>query len=134
MEGCRHLGVRLIPKGLAGFVPISIGAVQERLDGILIDDDALVHMVWKKEAGNKKKAFKGYNDPEEFFAEHVRFHQETPIYVDMHLGNGKNGNEISKKIFDLGFRNIYIATGFRPDDFEQLGHVRSVCGKEPPWC
>jgi len=41
--------VRLIPKGLAGLVPIRIdGADSPRLTRCSIDDDPLVHAVWKR--------------------------------------------------------------------------------------
>ena len=43
---CEELGVKLIPKGMAGFVPIS----NESEPAVLIDDDKLTHLLWKEKA------------------------------------------------------------------------------------
>lgn len=42
-ERCRKLGVRAIPKSMAGFVPIVFNSKSAKLDAVLIDDDPLVN-------------------------------------------------------------------------------------------
>jgi signal transduction histidine kinase len=54
-ERCDKLGVKLIPKAMAGFVPIEIEKPKELFDAILIDDDSLPHLTWQMVAKEKSK-------------------------------------------------------------------------------
>lgn len=161
LENCQRLGVRLIPKGLAGFVPISLPSLRaqrsnpndkkplneiaaprqdgarndqkEFCDAVLIDDDPLVRMTWKMAAKRAGKNLLAFVSVEEFFKKAESTNRNTPIYIDSHLGNGVKGEEESQKLYDLGFKEIYLATGDSPEKFAHLKHIRGVLGKEPPW-
>ncbi len=55
-ELCNKLGIRLIPKGLVGFIPIEIEKPKEIFDLILIDDDVeIIHKIWQMCAIDKGK-------------------------------------------------------------------------------
>src|SRR5262249_26315782 len=98
---CEHLGVQLIPKGMAGFVPITI-EIKKKVDAILIDDDILVHLCWKMIAKEKQKVLALFTTSDDFMNEVASFTKDVPIYIDVSLANGIRGEEIAKKIFNMG--------------------------------
>jgi signal transduction histidine kinase len=130
-----RLKARLIPKSLAGFVPIRIEEKKapERFDAILIDDDPLARMTWKMAASQSGKKFRSFSTVAEFLEEAPAVKRETPVYVDAELADGVNGAQESIKFIDLGFKEIYLATGHEAARFAAYKHLRGVVGKDPPW-
>ena len=137
-ERCRNLCVKLIPKELAPFVPISSREVLSP-DAILIDDDVeLIHAIWKSKAGQNNKVLYCFASIDDFLNECKEFDKKTPIYVDSRLANNVKGEIEARKIHDRGFREIYLASG---DDSlkekiannKQFSYIKKVMGKEPVW-
>ena len=165
-EECAKLGVKMIPKPMAGFVPIHVvhepytvvseeandgmwttdndlqaknNGIQntndgrQKIDCILIDDDDLIHMSWKSSARKRGKRFVAYFSPDDFFKESDQYDKETLICIDSDLGNGTKGEDVSKKIHEKGFTNIYLATGYNADKFGDISWIKKIIGKSPPW-
>ncbi len=154
---CRELGVRLIPKGLAGFVPIAPlplckGELEEvatstpplstpykgeesalQPDCVLIDDDDMIHTMWKLQGKAVGKVVRAFAAADEFFSIAPTMKKITPIYVDSNLGEGVKGEEGAKIIHEMGFENIYLATGYREEEFGPLPWIKGIIGKSPPW-
>lgn len=131
-DRCERLGVKLIPKSMAGFVPIEIERPRKKLDLVFLDDDELVHMTWlmaAKERSQNVLAFKNANDLYERLCD-IDF--KTPIYVDSNLSDGIKGEDIAKKIFDMGFENVYLATGYDASKFAHLTFLKGIVGKDFP--
>ena len=103
------------------------------LDGILIDDDPLIHMAWEIAAESASKRVRCYSSPKEFFAAASSYPHSTPVYIDRNLGNGLNGEEVSREIADMGFDNIYLATAYPANFFQSMPWLRGVVGKDPPF-
>lgn len=140
LESCRKLKARLIPKGLAGLVPMRVEADaptetsgRERLDAALIDDDALMRMTWNVTASRLGKKLRVFATAAEFFKAAGEIDCATPVYVDAELGDGVKGDVESLRIRELGFGEIYLVTGHEPEKFAGSRHLRGVIGKEPPW-
>jgi len=137
LERCQKLGVKLIPKPMAGFVPMSIAEKKEVLheqpDLILIDDDTDIHFAWRLSACEVEKKVKLYETAESFFAEAHIYEKHVPVYVDSNLKNGVKGELVSKTIHDQGFANLYLATGYDPSTFGDLPWIKKIVGKAPPW-
>jgi hypothetical protein len=140
MAGCRRLKARLIPKGLAGSVPIivkagplALAAARERHDAVLIDDDPLTRMIWENAASDTGKRLRTFSTAAEFFTAAGEIDRATPIYMDSNLGEGVEGAAESLRVHELGFGEIYLATGHEPGRFATLKHLRGVIGKDPPW-
>ncbi|MFI5347916.1 MAG: sensor histidine kinase [Elusimicrobiota bacterium] len=140
LEGCRKLKARMIPKGLAGLVPIRIeypapaGDSARRLwDAVLIDDDPLARMTWKLAAERAGRKFRTFSTTADFLEESDAIDRRTPVYLDAELGNGVKGDAESLRIHELGFGEIFLATGYEPGRFAGLAHLRGVVGKDPPW-
>jgi signal transduction histidine kinase len=134
IEESTRLGIRMIPKGLAGFVPIVIKSPPSgSKTAVLIDDDALVHMTWKVAARSAGVALQPFKHPADFFATCKTLSKDTPIYIDSDLGEGQKGEEIAKTIYEKGFKTIYLETGHPPDSFPKMPWIKEVISKEPPW-
>lgn len=130
-ERCSRIGTKLIPKTMAGFVPMEIKEAKQSLDGILIDDDQLVHATWKFAAQDKKKSFAGFYNHFDFLESADQFDVRSKIYVDSNLGNGIRGEEIAKQISEMGFENIYLCTGYQSTEFGQMPWIKDILGKDP---
>lgn len=130
-DRCEKLGVKLIPKSMAVCVPIELAKPKQKLDCILIDDDPLIEMAWEMVAKKKGKSFKYFSHPDELFEKISDYDFETPLYIDQYLGGNIKGDVVSKKFFDLGFKNIYLCTGADNEDFKNLNWIKQVRGKEP---
>ena len=129
---CEHLGVQLIPKDMAAFVPITI-ETKNKVDAILIDDDTLVHLCWEHSAKAKQKLLALFSTAEEFIRVSYTFAKDIPIYVDVSLANGARGEVVAMQLSKLGFCSIYLATGYDPTSFENLSFIKGVIGKHPPF-
>jgi hypothetical protein len=133
-ERCMNQGVRMIPKGLAGFVPIQAtdAVALSRPACVLIDDDFLVHLIWKSAADSASAEFMAFSSPEEFEAEMDQIDRDTPIYIDSDLGDGIRGEEVAPKYFAAGFRKIHLATGSAPQEIGVMDRCAGIVGKNAP--
>jgi hypothetical protein len=129
---CLELGVRIIPKGLAGIVPIEF-TVKRTPNAVLIDDDSLVHLTWLESARENHAELMTFKSPQDFFDAAPDLEPNTPIYIDSDLGRGLKGEVVAKDIYSLGFENIYLASGFPAEHFpaHEFPWIRNFVGKEP---
>lgn len=132
IEGCARLKVRLIPKGLAGFVPISLGAPAAPARAVLLDDDALTHMTWEMAADAHGVGLRAFTKPDDFFAALGTFPKDIQLYIDSDLGENVKGEDIAAQLKEKGFVNICLATAHPPEKFAHLPWLK-VITKAPPW-
>ena len=133
VQRCVKMGVRMIPKGLAGFVPATIIEDLTALDAVLVDDDQLVHLTWKLAAESKGIRLGSFSSGAAVLAAAKDLPRRTPIYLDYDLGDGVEGTKIGQDLHALGFRELYLATGRAPDSALRCPWIKRVIGKEPPW-
>lgn len=105
----------------------------ERWDAILIDDDPLARMNWKIAARKAGKKLRIFSTAADFYKVSESIDRGTPVYLDSDLGDGVKGEIESARVHELGFCDIYLATGHKPEKFAGLAHLRGVIGKTPPW-
>lgn len=108
-------------------------AVARAWDAVLIDDDELVRATWKLSAAKAGKTLRSFATAAEFLNESCAIDRATLVYIDSDLGGEVKGEAEALKIHELGFGEIYLATGHAPEKFAGLSHLRGVVGKEPPW-
>lgn len=145
-QACAAHDIRLLPKGFAGFVPIHIERAQQTIesrsrntqqdasyDCILIDDDSMVHMAWIMAGKSTGKKIGAFDNADAFLAIARHIHKGTPIYVDAQLGNDVNGSDVTRTLHEMGFKNIYLATGYNSSHFCDVTWVKGIRGKDPPW-
>lgn len=132
VERCATLGVRLIPKSMAGFVPMSVIGPLEKFGAVLIDDDSLVHQVWKMSAAETGKRFACFFTFEEFHSAAATIDRDSPIYIDANLGDNIRGEDVANQILEMEFTKVFIATGYAADEIRVSSAVMGVVGKDPP--
>ncbi|MGK5085139.1 HAMP domain-containing sensor histidine kinase [Bdellovibrionota bacterium FG-1] len=149
-ERCNTLKMSLIPKGMAGFVPISVMAKAadaaapstasdpKTPDAVLIDDDDLIHLTWKAAARRKGLTLLGFKSVDGFLQAAGSLSRSIPVYIDSYLGNDANGKpvqgeEVSREISSLGFEKIYLATGLAPANPERYPWLTGIRDKDPPF-
>lgn len=131
-QQCKKLAVRLIPKPLAPWVPIALRTGLKQADAILLDDDPLVHMVWKGTAEKNKRNLVTFFEPDDFFDSIVSYERSTPVYIDSNLGHGVKGEDLVSAVAGLGFKRIFLATGYEASQFTGISGLSAVVGKQPP--
>ena len=87
---------------------------------------------WDKTAKEYGKTFLGFKTPEQFKAHKNKFKLEQKIFIDSNLAHGIKGEDIARQLFAEGFNNLYLATGYSPEQFPEMEFIKGVVGKEPP--
>lgn len=134
---CRKLNIKLIPKSMAGLIPIAIEKYKIKFDWILIDDDTLVQQTWNMQAREMNVKFIGFLNFNEFKRNEDLFDSDSTIYIDSMLGRDSvgvqiKGEHLAEEIFLSGFRHIYITTGHNADFIQKNKYIKGVLGKAPP--
>jgi len=139
IERAVKLKIKILPKTLAVYASITIlsdallshDAENTSPDLILIDNDNLILNVWEYSARTHNKMILSFNN---FFdAEKAiqGFERSTPIYIDSDLGDELPGEEYAKILYDQGFRQIYLTTGYEPSSFKSMYWIKGIVGKTP---
>ena len=128
-EMCSKFGIKMIPKESVLNIAVNFVKQSASKEVVLIDDDKFTHLNWKRSAKNSDVKFSSYFSVEEFIKSSSSYKKDTSVYIDSDLGKGLKGEELSKEIFDLGFKNIYLATGKRREDIKVPYWIKKVQGK-----
>jgi signal transduction histidine kinase len=126
-RACDLKKIHLVDKGMIGFVPITYKNLNDEF--IFIDDDDLIRMSWKMEADKSNIDLSCFNSVDEFISNSSEFDKDTKIYIDSNLGDNKKGEIESEKIYDLGFKNLYLATGYSKEDIDKPSWIIEIVGK-----
>ncbi|MCD6047070.1 MAG: sensor histidine kinase [Gammaproteobacteria bacterium] len=129
-ENCKKLGMKIIPKSFAELTPIR---VFEPTEIIFIDDEEIIGEFWKDSAESAGKTISVFQDPRDFMRIVHLYPKDALIYIDSSLGNGLKGEDFAKQLYEMGYQNIFLATGFSKDHFKDVTWIKDVIGKEPPW-
>jgi len=106
-------------------------------DCVLLDDDFLVRLAWKmaaQRAGKKILVCSSFEELERNVKEcEARLNPSVPLYIDSHLGAGQRGEDFAQRLTEMGFIEIFLATGHRSTSEPPLPSAfKGVVGKEPP--
>lgn len=128
-DKAQKLGVKIIPKDSASRIAIDFAPVATKRM-VLIDDDKFVHSSWELGADKKQIDLFTYFTIDDFLKESEQFSKDTAIYIDSNLKDGIRGEIEAKRIYDLGFENLTLASGM---DFPQLPYwIKGNQGKGFP--
>ncbi len=115
-------------------------AVQKSVDSmadskfiVLLDDDQLMHMTWEVKATRAGFDFRAFATPAELFAELDTLPEDTIFYIDSSLGDEQKGEDIARSLYEKGYTNLYLTTGYEPERFKDLTFLKGVIGKEAPF-
>jgi hypothetical protein len=130
-DRCHKLGVRLIPKGMVSFIPISLNKHKLKLDAVILDDDPIQKLMWEFSAKEKKKNILFFSNPNELLKSIDTIYKNTNIYIDSNLDFGIKGEDIGLELKKMGFTNLFLATGYEKENFSHLDYFIDIVGKEP---
>lgn len=132
-DRCSVNQLKLIPKGMAGFVPIAVEQPLKSVDAILIDDDPLIHMMWAASARRHGLRLDLFSSSAEFRTAVPSIDRATSVYIDSSLSGGEKGEALAKELSEMGFTELYLATGYSPEQFPPMPWIKGILGKEPVW-
>jgi hypothetical protein len=99
---------------------------------VLIDDDELIHFSWTSAAQKSGINLVCYTSYKDLFVNIEQFDKSTPFYIDSDLNDELTGEQIAKKLYDLGYSELYLATGYEAEKFKNCDFLKGIQGKEPP--
>jgi signal transduction histidine kinase len=97
-------------------------------DLILIDNDENVRRVWELEAQALGLSLIDVEDDSHIELKNIP--KETTFFVDNNLSDGRSGIEVCKKLYSLGYQNLFLATGDR--GIEKPSFILGIVGKQFP--
>jgi len=100
---------------------------------ILIDNDSLIRKSWQMQAKKVGVELHTFSSVAEFLMSAASFNKESLIYVDSDLDDGLLGEVEAKKIFDLGFFHIHLASGKLFNSDELPSYIQSAQSKRAPF-
>ena len=132
-EAADGLNLRIIPKEMARFVPVSFSDSADTY--VLLDDDPVTCEAWKDSAEDYGVALTTFSSPVQLLSSLSEMKRATYFCIDQDLGRGEiSGLEVAKEIYEAGYRNILLATAHRRRDIPDLPWwIRGTIGKAPPW-
>lgn len=100
---------------------------------VLIDDDYMIRKYWTIMAKSKGIAFIAFESYEQFQGSNLKPSDVVEIYIDSNLGSDLRGEELSKNIFESGYLQIYLTTGFQDIEIQNYAWLKGVVSKRPPF-
>lgn len=132
-DRCIKLGVKLIPKMMSEIAPIKF-VDHFKYDLIHLDDDELIRMSWQLSAKKENKNILSYHSVEMLMRDIDTFPNTIPFYIDSSLGqNQLRGEEVAQILFNLGYKNLFISTGYDKEYFKDMPWIKDVIGKRAPF-
>jgi hypothetical protein len=135
-ERIKKLGMKIIPKNFAPYIPIFIvdeSVKEKQPELIFIDDDKTLTEAWKMQASFIKKKIATFNCSDDFKNVMNRYNKDIPIYIDSDLKEQIPGEFFAKFLYEQGFRNLYLATGYEKDRFGDMPWIKNIVNKEAPF-
>jgi hypothetical protein len=102
-------------------------------DLIFIDDSESLAQAWEMAGAAVGKNIKIYHSPEKLLAEIENYPASIPLYIDSQLEGGVLGEDLAKVLYNKGYRELYLATGYPPEHFSHCTWLKAVVGKNPPF-
>ena len=133
IKRCEAAGIRLLPKNLLAHIPIKLIPTDIAVELVLIDDNTALRRSWELSADFAGKKMLSCASPSEFELYKAKLDRSTPIYIDSELEAGIKGEEYAKILFDAGFKEIYLVTGYEVKDFGAMPWIREIRDKTPPF-
>lgn len=99
---------------------------------VLIDDDHLIHELWKFSAKTSGVELSCFSSVDDFLKNKNSIPEDSQVYVDSNL-EGVRGEDQVWQIKAAGYDKIFIATGYSARDINTPDFVSGVVGKRPPF-
>lgn len=128
---CQALGIKILPKTFAVHVPLIV--LPQCPDMVFIDDNKMVTESWRfmsKFYNKSVLTFNTINDARKVISS---LSKETKIYIDAELSENERGENFAKELYELGYKELYLATGHEKEKFTHCYWLKDIVDKEPPF-
>ena len=99
---------------------------------VFLDNNQMVVDLWELAAQGKGVSFRAFKNAPDFLEFVASSDKDVCIYVDVDLGLELTGVDILKKLYNDGYKNLFLTTGYSNCDFD-MDFIKGVVGKEPPF-
>jgi signal transduction histidine kinase len=130
---CQELQMKLIPKYFAEYIPMVVTLKKPSTTVVLVDDDKMITRIWQECAIDAGVTLDVFHHPRDFMRVLDQYQKETVIYIDSSLSDNLKGEDFAKTLYEQGYVNIILETGYEKECFLHVTWVKDVVGKEPPW-
>ena len=100
---------------------------------VLLDNDELIRMTWEMSAEKLGINLHTFSHPSDLYGNLKNISKDTAIYLDLELGCEETGLDVAEKLFEQGYKDIFLATGSEEMSLGQLDSVKDIVGKQVPW-
>lgn len=132
-EQCDKLGLGIIPKKFALTIPIHIMNYTKIADLIFIDDNDSLTDAWVLYGNSVGKKIDVFNKISHLKTAITTYKRDIPIYIDCDLNDYLSGPELGNQLYEQGFVNLYLSTGYPANHFKEMPWFKGIIGKEPPF-
>ena len=95
-----------------------------------MDDDKYLRMAWELKAKKKNKKILSVGELSTLESNLYNIDLETPFFLDRDLGEDlPKGEDIAKDLFEKGFKNLYLCTGYRKEDLQEFPWIKEILPK-----
>lgn len=102
-------------------------------DYVLIDDDAIMRLAWKKRSKLNNVKLLTLANIDEFESHRINIDKvKSKIFIDSELGSHIRGEEFAMILETEGFKNLFIASAHPEEKFQNLGSIK-YSGKTCPF-
>ena len=108
-------------------------AIKETELIVLLEDDNLIRTVWESSARIHNVNLKTFENKNDLIQSLDHISKNSIFYIDSELGNSEKGEDVAILLNKLGFKQIFMASGYDKDKFNQMTFLKGVVGKSPPW-
>lgn len=106
--------------------------IPNKPDLILVDDKKLITETWRLESKKHGMNIVTFNDKNTLMKYIEFFDKHTEIFLDLNLANDR-GDELAKNLHALGYKKLYITTGYDLEKINKVPWVLGFISKEPPF-
>ena len=107
--------------------------MEQNYQVILIDNDLLIRKSWELQAKKENVNLTTFSSIQDFLDNSDKFSHSVTIYIDSDLDDGILGEIEAEKIFNLGFKKLYLASGKSFTTKELPHYILSAESKRPPY-
>lgn len=97
--------------------------------GLYLEDNELFRLSAEHKAKRLNLNLKTFSNSKEFMKEINTASKEVVIFLDSDIGEDIKGEQIGKKCFEMGFKNIFLITSYEKVDFPQMPWIKDIGGK-----
>ncbi|RYZ84405.1 MAG: HAMP domain-containing histidine kinase, partial [Proteobacteria bacterium] len=130
-------GIKILPKDILQFTDFRILSNPHEAYAdltVFVDDDESNRRVWEISARKANKSLLCFGDAETLMKAKKDLPLETRFFIDFSLGGGKDESlNLISELCGLGYRDIFLCTGYPKEAIQNIPGIKGIVGKTPPW-